>query len=175
MCAIAERAPDGKQLIFTALDLDKGRGGELTKFLTDPGADYSWDLSPDGTRIAVAKGPGRRIDILSLNGRANGAIMVKGWDIGADDRVSNAVEGVDFAWAADGKGLFTAGRSEKSAVLLYVDLRGNAHVLREQKGGHSPPVRGGFSGPWGVPSPDGRHLAMMSWSRNSNVWMMEGF
>ena len=175
LCAIAERTPDSKQLIFTALDLEKGRGSELTRFIIDPDGNYNWDLSPDGTRIAVANGPGRRIDILSLNGRANVAIMVKGWDIGADDRVSNTAEGVDFDWAADGKGLFTAGRSEKSAVLLYVDLQGNAYVLREQKGGHAPSVRGGFSGPWGVPSPDGRHLAMLSWSWNSNVWMMEGF
>ena len=176
LCAIAERAPDGKQLIFTALDLDKGRGGELTRILIEPGASYSWDLSPDGTRIAIAKGPGKRIDILSLNGHASQAIMVKDWDIGADTRiVTSKAEGVDFAWAADGKGLFTSGRSEKGTVLLYVDLQGNAYVLREYKNGHSPTVRGGFAGPWGVPSPDGRHLAMMTWTRSCNAWMMEGF
>jgi len=59
--------------------------------------------------------------------------------------------------------------------LLYVDLKGNAHVLQEHKGSLSPAVMGGFSVPWGVPSPDGRHLAILGWTRNSNVWMMEGF
>jgi len=28
---------------------------------------------------------------------------------------------------------------------------------------------------WGKPSPDGRYLAMVSWSLNSNVWLREGF
>ena len=168
---------DGKQLIFTAFDPIKGKGRELTRFATDPRGDYSWDLSPDGTRIAVARQPSRRFDILSLDGHAAKTIMVKDWDIGVDTRVGgrDLVRGVDFDWAADGKGLFTSGQVAQRSVLLYVDLQGNTHVLREQKGGLSPGVRGGFSGPWGVPSPDGRHLAMLGWTRNSNVWMMEGF
>ena len=52
---------------------------------------------------------------------------------------------------------------------------GNAHVLRQQKGSLSPTIKAGSFGPWGVPSPDGRHLAMLGWTRNSNVWMLEGF
>jgi hypothetical protein len=58
---------------------------------------------------------------------------------------------------------------------LYVDLRGNARLVREQNGGINPTMSAGFFGRWGVPSPDGRHLAMLGWTRNSNVWMMEGF
>jgi Tol biopolymer transport system component len=174
LCAIAERTPDGTQLIFTALDLMEGRGRELTRFVIDPRGNYSWDLSPDGIRIAVAKQPGRRFDVLFLNGHAPQAIIVDGWDLGIDARVANA-GGVDFDWSADGRGLFTSGRTPQSSVLLYVDLQGKAHVLREQKGGLSPTVVGGLSGPWGVPSPDGRHLAMLNWTRNSNVWMMENF
>jgi hypothetical protein len=127
-------------------------------------------------RIAVAEQGGRRFDILSLNGHAAQEIAVKGWDIGIDARVANGTgEGVDFAWAADGEGLFAAGRTLLESVLLYVDLEGNAHVLQEHKGGLSPTVMGGFSVPWGVPSPDGRHLAILNWTRNSNVWIMEGF
>jgi serine/threonine protein kinase/Tol biopolymer transport system component len=176
LCAIAERNSDRTQLIFTALDPTNGRGTELTRFVTDPEANYSWDLSPDGTRIAVAKQGGRRFDILSLNGRAAHEILVKGWDIGINASIaSGGSEGVDFAWATDGKGLFTAGRTPQESVLLHVDLQGNAHILRQQKEGLSPTIKAGFFGPWGVPSPDGRHLALLGWTRNSNVWMIEGF
>ena len=67
-----------KQLVFTAFDPVKGRGRELTKFNTDAMADYWWDLSPDGTRIAILKRRGGRIQILWLNGRAPQEITVTG-------------------------------------------------------------------------------------------------
>jgi len=47
-----------------------------------------------------------------------------------------------------------------------MDLQGNARFLWEQ--------RGGF-GTYGVPSPDGRHLAMRGWYVEANLWMMENF
>jgi hypothetical protein len=76
----------------------KGRGSELVRFVIDPAKNYSWDLLPDGMRIAVAEQGGRRFDILSLNGHAAQEIAVKGWDIGIDARVANGTcEGVDFA------------------------------------------------------------------------------
>ena len=40
LCAIAERNADRTQLVFTVLDPIEGRGRELTRFGTDPGADY---------------------------------------------------------------------------------------------------------------------------------------
>ena len=55
LCAIAERSADRKQLVFTAFDPVKGRGRELAEWKTDAMADYQWDLSPDGTRIAVLR------------------------------------------------------------------------------------------------------------------------
>jgi hypothetical protein len=54
LCAIAERSSDGKQIIFTAFDPLKGRGREITRVDVEPtGRGYIWDLSPDGTRIAL--------------------------------------------------------------------------------------------------------------------------
>lgn len=45
--------------------------------------------------------------------------MIKDWDIGIDSRTAEGrSEGVDIAGAADGKGLFTAGRTPFSAVEL---------------------------------------------------------
>jgi hypothetical protein len=34
---------------------------------------------------------------------------------------------------------------------------------------------GGPSAPWAVPSPDGRHVAIYSWTLSANMWMMENF
>jgi len=47
-----------------------------------------------------------------------------------------------------------------------VDLKGNARVLWRFRAGGDP---------WGVPSPDGRYLAILVSVMNSNVWMLEGF
>jgi len=93
LCAIAERTSDGTQLVFTALDPMKGRGRELIRFVVDPGRNYSWDLSPDGARIVIAKQPGKQFDILSLNGHATQSITVKRLDLGGDARIGDSSAG----------------------------------------------------------------------------------
>jgi serine/threonine protein kinase/DNA-binding winged helix-turn-helix (wHTH) protein/Tol biopolymer transport system component len=177
MCVMAERTADGKELVFSVLDPIRGRGAELTRFDTEPDGNYSWDLSPDGKRIAVAKQSGRKLDILFLDSHAVKTVMVKGWNVGVDRPPAgrDPVRGPDFHWAANGKGFYVSSGPFLTSVLLFVDLEGNARIVREQKGGKVPGGRGGFSGPWGVPSPDGRHLAILDWNRNRNVWLMENF
>jgi serine/threonine protein kinase len=155
LCAIAERSMDRKQLVFTAFDPVKGRGRELANSNTDPTADYHWDLSPDGTRIALLKHREGRVQILSLNGRALQEITAKGWTT-----LSSVV------WTADGKGLFVSSYQQRGAVLLHMDLQGNTRLLWEHPGGIEL---------YGVPSPDGRHLAIRGWNVESNVWVMENF
>jgi hypothetical protein len=70
-------------------------------------------------------------------------------------------------WSPDGKGLYCGSRSPRGGTLLYVDLKGNARVPWQFKG------QGGNI--WGIPSPDGRYLAILGEATNSNVWMLEGF
>ncbi len=177
LCAIAERTPDLKQLIFTAFDPLRGRGRELIRFDTDATADldryllhYAWDLSPDGTRIAILKYSDGRIHVLPLSSKAPQEVVVKGW---------NSLQSVN--WAADGNGFFVSSATKVGSALLRVDLQGNAHVLWEQKGNIAPwngPYAqwlGGPSAPWAVSSPDGRHLAIYSWTLSANMWMMENF
>jgi len=172
VCAIAEQTSDRRQLVFTAVDPLQGRGGELTRFDIDPAsaATYLWALSPNGKGIALLKYSGQRIIILPLDGQAPQHIEVKGW---------NNLQSV--SWMADGKGFFTSSLTPGSSTLLHVDFQGNAHVLWEQKGSISPAGRpwdqplGGPSAPWAVPSPDGHHVAIYSWSLSSNMWVMENF
>jgi len=80
---------------------------------------------------------------------------VKGWNI-----LTNAV------WTADGKGLFVSSINDRGSVLLNVDLEGDARALWEHRGA---------GGTYGSPSPDGRHLAMLDWTVNTNVWMLQNF
>ena len=96
LCAIAERRSGGKQLVFTSFDPVKGRGRELASYGIDPTASYKWDLSPDGTRIAVLKVSDEHLHILSLanEGGKRDHVFAK-W---------NTLETVD--WSVDGKGLF---------------------------------------------------------------------
>jgi DNA-binding winged helix-turn-helix (wHTH) protein/Tol biopolymer transport system component len=155
LCAIAEQSEDGKPLIFTAFDALKGRGAELTRFETEPAAQYSWSLSPDGTRIAILRSWDSHLHIISLNGRAPQQVTVKRW---------TRLAGV--YWAADGKGWFMQSKTQAGVVLLHVDLQGGAQPLWELKGD---------SLAYGLPSPDGRHLAIVATARNNNVWLMEDF
>ena len=155
LCAIAERSADRKQLVFSAFDPVKGRGSELAKSNTDATTDYHWDLSPDGARIALLKHREGRVQILSLNGRAPQEITAKGW---------NTLSSVN--WTADGKGLFVSSYRQRGADILHMDLQGNARFLWEHPGGIES---------YGLPSPDGRHLAMRGWNVESNLWMMENF
>ncbi len=155
----------------------RGRGRELIRFDTDATADldryllhYAWDLSPDGTRIAILKYSDGRIHVLPLSSKAPQEVVVKGW---------NSLQSVN--WAADGNGFFVSSATKVGSALLRVDLQGNAHVLWEQKGNIAPwngPYAqwlGGPSAPWAVSSPDGRHLAIYSWTLSANMWMMENF
>jgi Tol biopolymer transport system component len=95
-----------------------------------------------------------RIHLLSLSGGSDREIAVKGWP-----------NNTGIVWSSDGKGLYCGSVSPQSGTLLYVDLKGNARVLWHYKGGAT----------WGVPSPDGRYIAIQGDVINTNVWMVEGF
>jgi eukaryotic-like serine/threonine-protein kinase len=155
LCAIAERTPDRKQIFFMALDPVNGRGRELARSNADPRKEYHWDLSPDGTRIALLRHRDDRVQILSLNGVAPRQIFSKEW------KTLSSV-----FWAADGKGLFVSSYTPRGADMLRMDLQGNARLLWEQLGGIEV---------YGVPSPDGKHLAMRGWNVEGNMWLMENF
>ncbi|MGA7928078.1 MAG: protein kinase [Candidatus Sulfotelmatobacter sp.] len=155
LCVLGERTEDRKQVIFTSIDAVKGRGPELARFDLDPGIEYwDFDISPDGTRLAVSGNPHGPIHILSLRGHGEQVIPTK---------FNNAGE---FHWAADGRVLYVPDQTKRGTVLSYLDLHGNTRVLWVNPSGWAT---------WARPSPDGRHLAIEHVSATSNVWMMENF
>ena len=158
LCVVLEESQDGKRLMLTAFDPLKGRGKLLQTIQKEPTVHLDGAVSPDGTTFAISKGGEAEIHIrlLSLSGGSDREITVKGWP---------NLTGLD--WSPDGKGLYCGSASQQSHALLYVGLKGNTRVLGQFKG-----RRGQI---WGIPSPDGRYLAILGSVYNSNVWMLEGF
>jgi serine/threonine protein kinase/Tol biopolymer transport system component len=153
LCAYSKK--ENNRLVFTSFDPKLKERRELGRFtLIDPKAIYGWALSPDATRIAILQAATGTIYLLNLKTQVLQHIIVKHWN-----------NLVSMDWTADGKGLFVTGL-QHGAVLLHIDLDGNAQVLWEPHGEHMV---------YALPSPDGKHVTMPFVSANINVWMMENF
>jgi hypothetical protein len=70
-------------------------------------------------------------------------------------------------WSADGLGWYVSSEMASATTLLYVDLSGSPTILLREPGF--------FSETWGIPSPDGKHLAFLHSTSGNNAWMLEGF
>ena len=69
-------------------------------------------------------------------------------------------------WAADGQGIFVSTEAARGrSILMHMDLQGNLRPLWNTASYFT----------WGVPSPDGRRLAIAASMGESNVWMLENF
>jgi serine/threonine protein kinase len=159
ICVVGELTADHKRMIVTFFDPIKGRGLELARVdldrYIDPMVDNTFCVvSPDGTRLAMTHGPDGPIEIHSLRGQPTKTIRAKGLD-----------KLFAINWAADGKALFVARHVRDGTELLHVDEQGNTTRLWKSLGPKC----------FGVPSPDGRRLAIYDWRRNANMWMIEKF
>jgi eukaryotic-like serine/threonine-protein kinase len=158
-CVVAELK--GSQLIFFHLDPLKGRGEEIASIAGYRGVEPRWDLSPDGTRIAIvdnieAKG---EIWILNVADRKTTVLPVRDWKW-----QSLAI----ISWAADGKNLFALAEPGSSWAILSIDADGNPRVLYEIPSGAG----------WVstiVPSPDGKRLAFTKRMYGDDVMLLENF
>jgi Tol biopolymer transport system component len=160
-CVVLEESQDTKHLMITAFDPLKGRGNVLRTIEKEASAGkFGSSLSPDGSNFAISNAyeADIHIRVLSLSGGPDRDITVKGWP---------TLSFLGLEWSADGKGFYCGSVSYHGRTVLYVDLKGNARVLWQSSG------MGGYV--WGIPSPDGRYLAIQGEASNSNVWMVEGF
>jgi eukaryotic-like serine/threonine-protein kinase len=153
ICVIFQLTDDpkeGKELVVTSFDPIKGPGPELARIARTSGQEgWAEELSPDGTRIALAGT--RSIRILSVRGKLIREIKVPG---------SGTL--MDPIWGQDGDSLFVS----SGGTLLRVGLDGQIQTLINN---HAPNTS------LALPSPDGRHLAIMAEGSERNLWMMENF
>ena len=170
-CVVSENNP---RIAWYVLHPLKGIGRELFKI--DPSDlpehkwdwdwtswDQDWDLSPDGSSVAVPTRRAQRgsIEIRPFAGGRIRQLSLTGW---ANLR--------NVHWSPDGKSLFVIAFSTKGVrpqgtewpSLLRFDFQGKVQVLRQQSEWLDP-----------IPSPDGRHLALLGQVTTRNVWMLENF
>jgi Tol biopolymer transport system component len=130
----------------------------------------TWDLSPDGKRIAYAEwslGPGviHQLATPAAGTKgANGAAMQQPL-LPASRTVKEINQIVTLAWSADGKRLFVASHTSRGSILWLVDEAGKVRQLSARS--------------WDIqelaPSPDGKKLAISELTTNSNAWMIPQF
>jgi hypothetical protein len=117
-----------------------------------------WDISPDGSQIAIPNHDPRdaRIRVVPLDAR--GGTIEKTVTIKTLRNLSGVV------WAAGGRGWYVSVLDGTRGLLLYVDLEGR--VLTKLMESMAPT--------YAVPSPDGRSVAFMDWTVSANVWHVRG-
>lgn len=161
LCALAEHNADHSQMIVTSLAPDGTRGSELARFdlrdqTTDPELDLlRLDVSPDGSRLAVALGPYGPIAIRYLRSQHTDLIPAENLN-----RIRL------LRWAAGGKALVVSGFANGNSQILRLDLSSKTTTRLWKCEGENC---------FALPSPDGRHLAIYTWKRDANLWLMENF
>jgi len=152
------RVTEGQEHLYYDLDPVAGRGKELLRKPWMAGVLGDWDLSSDGSKIAIPNHDPNHaaIRVLALGSsdpQREQSVIVPG--------LAN-LRGVH--WSAGDGGWFVSATVPTGVALLYVDRNsGRATLLREV------PVA-----TWGVPSPNGRHLAFAGQELRSNFWRVSG-
>jgi dipeptidyl aminopeptidase/acylaminoacyl peptidase len=160
-CAFEGSAGNGNELVVDSFDALSGKTKELRRVPVERGRsaevgfDYAWQLSPDGSEIAILRRHQDQIRLVPVDGRPARIFTVKGYsDIG------------DLSWDIDSRSLFVTTYEPGRSVLLRVDFNGNARRL--WRGPQTNPVLPAMS-------PDRRHLAVNNESHQANVWMIDNF
>jgi len=113
---------EGKDLVFYTLDPVRGRGEQLGRIAGSPNGLAVWNISPDGSRLALVGGADiyqGKIEVLTFRGSTWHEIPVEpGWGIFQS-----------VAWAADGKGFFVTSAKPDLFGLLHVSFDGKATQL----------------------------------------------
>jgi Tol biopolymer transport system component len=152
-CTVAQRRERsyGFYDVFE-LDLKKGKGRKIYQDTDRPSGTP--DISPDGKWLATVSGT---------------KILIRSFRTGEIVReipVRGATQLSSLDYAPDGKGFYAGEYLPTEARQLYVDLSGASTLLWRQPG---------RSNIWGVPSPDGRKLAMLMHTTDANVYMIDKF
>lgn len=153
-CVMAQKQEDG-QFAVSELDIEKGKVREIYK---DTHVDHLV-LSPDGKWIADTTGSGVETKIV-LRSFATGKVE-------REIPIRGVTKLVSFDYSSDGKGFFVGDQTLTENRELFVDDSGKSFLLWRQPGTASEI--------WGIPSPDGKYLAMVLTPDDANVYMVDGF
>jgi WD40 repeat protein len=153
-CTLTERR-DG---VVTVSEIDPVSGRRKREIYRDTAIKFAGpDLSPDAKWLAT---PSQTKIILRsfTTGAVVREISVQG--------ATAAAPLLNLDYAPDGKGFFGSQSTPTETRQIYIDLEGNSWVLWRHAG---------KSTMWAVPSPDGRYLALMMYTDDSNVYTIDSF
>ncbi len=159
-CVYGEMS-DKHELIITRFDPLSGERAEQMRIPIAPGdsarlgGSYAWQLSPDGQWIGVVKRHENKVLMYPVRGGTPMEFAPRGF-----------FDFVDLNWSSDSQGLFVSSPSPGGASLLYLDLHGHMQKIWQHQQGRWT---------WAVPSPDGRHVAILDTDTESNAWMITNF
>jgi serine/threonine protein kinase/Tol biopolymer transport system component len=169
---------EGENLVFYSLDPVKGKGRQLGKIAV-LGFSYmrAWDLSPDGSGIAVVSARkregkiefGARIYVLTLSDGTWHRISAEPWDHASSVAGREETRFCQIAWAADGKGFFVTAKIGDSFNLLHVTSDGKVQPLLANEA-----FQNQFLSNL-LPSPDGKYLSFLGPTWDGNVWTIDNF
>jgi Tol biopolymer transport system component len=153
-CVLRTTLPEGYRVYYD-LDAVNGKGRELARTKSSLEFLGDWDISPDGTHIAIPNHDPReaRIRVVALEpgpGEVHEREMV----------LSGLANLRGLVWAADGSGWFVSVDTSVGNRLLYVYLDGRYRSLGDIQG-------------WAVPSPDGKRVAFLDRTIATNAWLFE--
>jgi len=151
-CVLFEQ--DKNQWIISSLDPMRGKGERLCSI---PFNTRGEDMSPDGQAVALVVDdarPANRIRIYSLRGEPQKDIVVK-----------NVTALANLDWSGTGAGFFSTDVTPQGRELVFIRMDGTSRALWSHQG----------TSVSAIPSPDGTHLAIAEFTRQSNVWMLTNF
>jgi eukaryotic-like serine/threonine-protein kinase len=152
------RTVQNGQFFFWDLNSAGGKGRELAKTAWSPAIVADWDISPNGSQVAIPNHDPRKasIRLVPLDERAGSSEKI------VTVRTLKNLTGV--VWAANGKGWYVAVSDANRGVLYYVDLEGRVRTNLIES----------MRATYAVPSPDGRHVGFADWTVSANVWEISG-
>jgi Tol biopolymer transport system component len=156
LCVLSEHDQLTGKLVFSAFDPVQGRRAQIFSLATDPAASPAWDLSPDGSTVAVVSLDEVKDRIRMVHVQTGSTRSIS---VGDTANLSG------ITWSADGRSWFITSSSVRGAALLRVGANGETSDLWKTTNTVGSPVA----------SPDGRNLAFTVSTHNSNAWMIENF
>ena len=155
VCLVSD-VPDPSTLILYQFEEATGAKKELLRLQENESSYFNWTLSRDGKYLAAARISG---------GRGPTLIHIRELASGRDFDLSlpSGVGAQYIDWAADSASLWVCTVSGDSEALVRMDLSGRITSSFDSK---QPDLS------YGIPSPDGKHLAILQGSPRSNAWLL---
>jgi Tol biopolymer transport system component len=154
-CILSEFDKARGALIFSTIDPLQVKKSEVLKLQSDPTGSV-WDLSPDGSSVAIVN-LGENQDSIHVVQLRNGSSQLI--PLGHSEQISG------ISWSVDGQGWFVTSSSVHKATIFHVSSSGKVSELWTTSSILGTPLA----------SPDGKNLAFTISTFNSNAWAIENF